>query len=389
MKKIFKKIRDIITFRPIRKWAVRSIKEYKIDKKYKWVPKYDFVVKPNSVLICEPHFCHGECLPGWAKYLQDLGYNVDIITRYSNYVEDPFCDYKNKPRVFGGSLRMLKKWLADKRVSQYEYIFITTTVLWDEGVSGKHFIKYLGFTPKCKNGCLFIDHAPNMFFDKYREQTLVEQKRIFALSNLPYMAQLNPHYFGEFGKQQDLHKNKKVFVAVGRMGARNYDCMLDAVRKLKAEKYDFVIKVIGSGKMNIPDDLKDTIIHLGRLNYKDMYSEILSSDYIVGGLDPFNEEHHQYLVGCTTGNLQLSFGFHKPIIINELFGKHYELENSAIFYKDNDVYSAMKTAICMSDSEYKKMVTSLDKLANTTYKRSLTNLNKAVRFNYANDEVKI
>lgn len=118
MKKIFRTIRNIITFRPIRKYVARRIKEYKTDKKYKDTPKYDYAVKPKSVLICEPHFCHGECLPGWTKYLQDLGYNVDIITRYSNFVEDPFCDYKNKPRVFGGSLRMLKTWLADKRVSK-------------------------------------------------------------------------------------------------------------------------------------------------------------------------------------------------------------------------------------------------------------------------------
>lgn len=378
MKKIFRTIRNIITFRPIRKYVARRIKEYKTDKKYKDTPKYDYVVKPKSVLICEPHFCHGECLPGWTKYLQDLGYNVDIITRYSNFVEDPFCDYKNKPRVFGGSLRMLKTWLADKRVSKYEYIFITTTVLWDEGISGTHFIDYLGFTPKCKNGCLFIDHAPNIFFDKYNEQTLVEQKRIFALSNLSYIPQLNPHYFGEFTKTHDIHNNKKVFVAVGRMNARNYDCLLDAIRKLKSEKHDFIIKVIGSGKIEFPDDLQDTIIRLGRLNYKDMYSEILSSDYIIGGLDPFNEGHHQYLVGCTTGSLQLSFGFHKPIIINELFGKHYELDNSAVFYKDNDIYSAMKEAICMSDKTYKNMVASLDKLAKTTYKRSLSNLKTAI-----------
>ena len=377
MKKIFKAIRNIITLRPLRKALGRVIKEVKQNKKYKNVPKWDGVVEPKTVLICEPHFCHGECLPGLTKYLQDLGYNVDIITRYSNFIEDPFCNYKNKPRVFGGSLRMLKSWLADKRVSQYEYIFITTTVLWDDGVSGMHFLKYLGFTPKCKNGCLFIDHAPNMFFNKYSEQTLVEQKRIFALSNLSYMAQLNPHYFGEFEKRQELHKDKKIFVAVGRMGARNYDSMLDAVRKLKSQKYDFVIKVIGSGKMNIPDDLKDTIIHLGRLDYQKMYTEIASADFIIAGLDLFNEEHHQYLVGCTTGNLQLSFGFNKPMIINELFGQHYELEKSAIFYKDNDIYSAMKTAICMSDKEYKNLTAVLNKLAKTTYKRSLDNLKTA------------
>ena len=100
-------------------------------------------------------------------------------------------------------------------------------------------------------------------------------KAFFALSNLSYIPQLNPHYFGEFAKTHDIHNNKKVFVAVGRMNARNYDCLLDAIRKLKSEKHDFIIKVIGSGKIEFPDDLQDTIIRLGRLNYKDMYSEIL------------------------------------------------------------------------------------------------------------------
>lgn len=378
-----KKLYNIITLRPIRKAVSRRIKEFKKNIKYKNTPKWQGNVRVKSVLICEPHFCHGECLPGWAKYWQDLGYNVDIITRYENYIENPFCNYPNMPRFFGGSLRMLKSWLGDKRTKQYEYIFISTTVLWDEGISGKHVLNYLGFVPECKNGCLFIDHAPNMFFLKYNEQTLVAQKRIFALSNLPYIAQLNPHYFGEFkGVDKNKSDNKTVFVGVGRMGARNYNCLIDAVRLLKAKKYNFVIKVIGSGKIEIPDDLKDKIIHLGRINYKDMYSEVLSSDYIIGGLDPFNEEHHQYLVGCTTGNLQLSLGFNKPMIINELFGKHYELDNAAIYYKDNDIYTAMETAICMTSAKYKKLKTQLQVLAKKTYTRSLNNLKNAVKSNH-------
>ncbi len=385
MKKIFRLFRNIITVRPVRKFLKRKIKEYKIEKQYKGLPGWDGNVKPKSVLICEPHFSHGECLPGWTKYWQDLGYNVDIITRLSNYKEDPFCNYTNKPRMFAGSLAMLKKWLADKNARNYEYIFISTTVLWDEGVSGKHFLDFLGFVPKCKHGCLFIDHAPNLFFNKYSEQTLVSSKRIFALSNLPYMAQLNPHYFGEF---EHLNKNSKTtsFVAVGRMAARNYDCMIDAVRKLKESGKDFIIKVIGSGKMEIPNDLQDVIVHLGRLNYKDMYAEINAADFIIAGLDPFNSEHHQYLVGCTTGNLQLSFGFNKPMIINELFGKHYELDNSALFYKNNDIYTALKSAVNISEKQYKSLTQNLTKLANATYKRSLNNLRNAVKFNHANNK---
>lgn len=379
MRKAFKLIRNIITARSLRKALVRKIKEIKQDRKYKNTPKWNGGVQPKSVLICEPHFCHGECLPGWTKYWQDLGYNVDIITRYSNYMENPFCRYKNMPRIFGGSLRMLKKWLADRRVAEYEYIFISTTVLWDPEVSGKHFLDFLGFVPQCKNGCLFIDHAPNMFFDKYGEKTLVAQKRIFALSHLPYIAQLNPHCFGDVVRGGAKHTDKTNFVAVGRMGARNYDCLIDAVRKLKSENHNFVIRVIGSGKMQIPADLTEHIVHLGRLNYSDMYDEIEKSDFIIAGLDPFNDEHHQYFVGCTTGNLQLSFGFGKPMIINELFGDHYELQNAAVYYHDNEIYSALKSAISMSAKEYAKMQSVLDKLTDETYTRSLNNLKEAVK----------
>jgi hypothetical protein len=50
-----------------------------------------------------------------------------------------------------------------------------------------HFFDYLGFMPQGKFGCLFIDHALNMFFKESNEKTLVRQNRIFTLSYLPEM----------------------------------------------------------------------------------------------------------------------------------------------------------------------------------------------------------
>lgn len=382
MKKFLKTTRNIITIRPLRKALAHKIVEIKANAKYKNVPQWDGNVKPNTVLICEPHYCHGECLPGWTKYWQDLGYNVDIITRYQNYTENPFCNYKNAPRIFAGRLETLKQWLSDSRIKEYEYIFISTTVIWDPEYKGNHFLDFLGFVPQCKNGCMFIDHAPNIFFKKYSEQTLVAQKRIFALSNLSYIPQLNPHYFGEFEKRTTKTSGKTTFVAIGRMEARNYDCLIDAVRYLRTKNYNFVINIIGSGQFTIPDDLHDNIIHLGRLDYNKMYAQVQNADYIIAGLDPFNEEHKTYLTGCTTGNLQLSFGFNKPLIINELFGHHYELDKSALLYHDNELYSAMETAINMTDTEYKTLLTALDSLASETYQRSLNNLKTAVKSNH-------
>jgi hypothetical protein len=378
MKKIFRIFRDIVTVRSLRKAIIRRVKEYKTDKKFISLPKWDGNVRPHTVLICEPHFGHGECLAGWTKYWNELGYNVDVITRYTNYIEKPFCNYPTPPRFFAGSLRMLKRWLHNDRTCEYDYIFISTTVLWDDGFYNKHFLDFLGFIPKCKNGCMFIDHAPNAFFDKYNEKTLVTQKRIFTLSNLSYIAQLNPMYFGEFDSVQ---KNSiPTFVAIGRSNARNYDNVIDVVRALASQGKKFVIKFIGSGSINIPEDLKEYMICLGRLDYPAMYKELSHSDFIIAGLDPHIENQKQYLQGCTTGNLQLSFGFSKPMIINKLFGRHYELDGASIMYDEDDLLHAMETAVTMEGDEYKKITVQLKELANETYKRSLNNLENAISY---------
>ena len=386
MKKAFRVFRDVLTIRPLRKAIERRIKAIKCrikerqkDKEFANVPKWDGIVGKKSVLIAEPHFAHGECLPGWTKYFQELGYEVDIITRYENFAENPFCNYPNPPRMFAGSLRMLKKWLGDKRIAEYEYVFISTTVIWDFPPY-VHFVDFLGFTPHGKHGCLFIDHAPNMFFKQYNERTLVRQNRIFTLSNLPEMPQLNPHYFGEFAKRK---RNKKTtFVAIGRINknARNYDSLIESARKLAADKKDFSVRVIGNGEMDIPEDLRRHIVHLGRLDYPKMYAEIERADFIIAGLDPFCEGQHQYLTGCTTGNLQLSLGFLKPMLISRMFGEHYELtDKNSLLYTDNELLPAMEKAVKMTDSEYSKMQSTLRAMADETYARSLANLKSAMK----------
>ncbi|MDR0742272.1 MAG: DUF6492 family protein [Puniceicoccales bacterium] len=384
MKKAFRIIRNTLTIRPLRKFIKRKFMEMQIDRKFRHTPKFDKSVRVHkkSVLIVEPYSIHGECLPGWTKYFQDLGYTVDIFTRYENFAEKPFCQYPNPPRIFAGSLSMLKKWLWDRRIGEYEVCFLASSIIL--GLPPYvHFLDYLGSTPQGKLGCLFIDHAPNMFFKQYNEKTLVRQNRIFTLSHLPEMPQLNPHYFGEFSKNK---KNKKtIFIAIGRIskGVRNYDPMIESVRKLAQSGKNFAVHVIGIGEMEIPADLEKYITYLGRLDYPKLYAEIEQADFIVAGLDPFCEEHHQYLVGCTTGNLQLSLGFLKPVLISRIFGEHYELsDKSAILYPDNELLGAMESAIEMNGSEYTKMQTALQLLANEIYGRSLANLKSAMQSNH-------
>ncbi|MDR2934072.1 MAG: hypothetical protein LBU68_02200, partial [Rickettsiales bacterium] len=200
IKKVRKAITHTITLMYLRKWIAKEIKEFKQYIKHMNLPRFDKVVlntgsvPDKSVLICEPYFGHSECFTAWTKYFQDLGYNVDIITRYEHFYDNPFCRTKKPPRMFYGSLSMLKKWLKNENISKYDYVFFATHVRFDT-FPNKLLLDYLGFTPNAKYGCLFIDHMPNIFFKEFNEVNLVRQNRIFALSDIPEMPQLNSHYF--------------------------------------------------------------------------------------------------------------------------------------------------------------------------------------------------
>jgi hypothetical protein len=153
---------------------------------------------------------------------------------------------------------------------------------------------------------------------------------------------------------------------------------MESIRALANRNAIFQVRVIGDSRIRIPADLGTHITHLGRLDFKKMYAEIEQADFIIAALDPFCEEHRQYLVGCATGSLQLSFGFLKPMIISQLFMERYGLENAAVAYKDNELLPAMESAIGMSGLEYEKMQLALERTAKETYGRSLENLKTAM-----------
>ena len=54
-------------------------------------------IKKRTVLIFEPNRYHFECLPGYAKYFIDLGYNVDILSRKFGF--DSFYLFKEKYKI--------------------------------------------------------------------------------------------------------------------------------------------------------------------------------------------------------------------------------------------------------------------------------------------------
>lgn len=346
------------------------------------LPQYDFKPRKNSVLLIEPNPYHGEIQPGFVKYFQDLGYNVDIFMRLENYLENPFVKYtKNPPRMFFGTAPIIRDWVNGLQGDEYEYVFLSSSAFWNalKEFNGKY-LAYLGGVPKSKHGILMIEHNAIPFLHEYDEEKYLAEHRVFALTENNGIPRLNPHYFGEFKIKK--FNNKEInFVVVGRIetGVRNHTLLLDTIKELVTNNItNFKVFVVGNGNLDIPDEISKYISVLGRLNYDDMYKTVNNADYVLALLDPSNPDHTRYKTGTTTGSFQLSLGFNKPMVIEQSFASHYNLnKNNSIVYSENDLYIAMLNAIKINPVEYDKICKSLADLESKVYQESLENLKMA------------
>jgi len=347
------------------------------------LPKYDFKPRKKSVLLIEPNPYHGEIQPGFVKYFQDLGYNVDIFMRLENYLENPFVKYtENPPRMFFGTAPVIRDWVNGLRGNEYEYIFLSSSAFWDapREFFGKY-LDYLGQTPKSKHGILMVEHNAVPYLHEYDEEKYLAEHRVFALTENNGIPRLNPHYFGEF-KTKKFNNREISFVVVGGINSscKNHALLLKTIKKLiKNNITNFKVFVVGNGNLDIPDEISKYISVLGRLNYDDMYKTVNNADYVLALLDPSNPDHTRYKTGTTTGSFQLSLGFNKPMVIEQSFASHYNLdEKNAVIYSGHDLYNAMLNAIKIGSAEYNKMCKNLAILEGDIYQESLENLKKAM-----------
>lgn len=334
-------------------------------------------IRPNSVLVIEPNPWHGEIVPGFVKYFQDMGYNVDVFLRRENNDENPFAKYPpSNLRIFVCTPKQLRKWC--RHLDKYEHVFLSTSVFWDCGFSGL-FQDWLGFEIKCRGRTLMVEHSPQVFLDKYNMRAYSD--RILSLSEYDNIKQCNPHYFGEIESSKQKHSPTK-FAIVGTIhpDAKNHNLLIAAARALmQREITDFHIFIIGRGHLDIPTDVMPHITMCGRMNYDAMFQTVSQCDFIIALLDPDNAEHARYRKGTTTGSLQLSLGFNKPMIINEQFAPTYGLtDKNAVIYAGNNLDVAMQTAIEMSDKKYHELTENLFKLHESVYNKSITNLKSAL-----------
>lgn len=334
-------------------------------------------IPPSTAVVIEPNPFHAETLPGYIKYFIDLGYNVDVFIACESAIERPFARMAQSFRVFVGDVYDIQSWIQYKNISRYSVVFFSTMF----------FNEKLKFLPpylptKCKNRVLGMQHSLDATTRWAEHEPLYWQMknegRIATLSEQDGFSRINPNYFGEI-KIKEKNRSKVVFVAVGAIqpACHSHKLLIGAVHELMAEGLEnFEVHVVGSGRMDMPQEISSHVTLCGRLDFPSMYKEIEDADFILALLDPYSPSQQVYLKGTTSGAVQLSLGFSTPMIINEQFAKAYTLgKECAVIHEDNNLYDAMKGAIKMKSVEYASIQQQLSYKCKQTSNDSIEALN--------------
>lgn len=341
-------------------------------------------VRANSVLIVEPNDCHYEVIPGYAKYLTELGYNVDIFVCNASQL-DFLTDALNKVRVYSfGEVPFELLMETHSVVKNYKYILFNSSLIYFPGVRRD--------TPKMVPVADYLKHVA---FDRERilfVQHHLEQggmnENLIALADLHNQyskkyTMVNSQYFGDI---EITPKNEGVtrFIVVGNISPwrKNHSLLIDAVKNLKKVRQDFKVVLVGSGKLdNIDDEIAPYIELCGRLSYPDMFREMEKADFFLCLFDPENPDHHRYVSVGTSGSFQLIYAFAKPCIIHSEFAKVYEFhwENSLVYDHNGDLGAAMEKAAAMDGAAYRRMQEKVMKKAENIRRLSLNNLKELLK----------
>lgn len=343
-------------------------------------------VRSNSVLMIEFNNFHGECLPGMAKYMTDLGYNVDICLTPSEYNLEPFADFQtDKISIFNMKPGNMKKLMQHDIIEKYTHVYINSDRIYDNGL--KPILTYIGNDIKFPQGrVLTLCHHADQYLDIQQQN---DKFAIVALNNLPILegkdySMVNAHYFGDFTRNQ---KNKITnFICVGNIESqrKNHSLLFDAVDKLlKKNITNFKITIVArSGKLDIPAHILPYLDFKGRLSYKDMYAELKNADFYLPLFDPSNPLHERYLTSGSSGSYQLIYGFQLPCIINHKFQtpvNGFNNDNSIGYQENSNLADAMEQAISMTESDYLAKVNQIKNLSNKIYSDSLQNIKNILK----------
>jgi hypothetical protein len=111
-----------------------------------------------------------------------------------------------------------------------------------------------------------------------------------------------------------------------------------------------------------------------------MYTAMEDADFFLPLLDSELPAHKRYMDHATSGSFQLIYGFTKPCIIQRPFAHKRGLTetNSLLYDKNEELCTAMQTAIEMTDTEYELMQDELKKLTEKIYEDSKNTIRRII-----------
>ena len=326
----------------------------------------------NTFLLWEPcSLNHAEVVPGFARYLLDLGYNVSVLVEPERIDEGLFSLFGKNERVYLNRIpgKSIRKFLLKNGLAGAVGILIST-------ITDKIRIKDIPLVPGQKVLC--VSHDVGDDAELIDEKTITLRRVDCGVKTIA----VNPHYFGEIPLPV---KNGIVnFVSVGALRAkrRNTKLLVEAARELyQTGARDFRITVIGKGTLHgLPGELRPFFRIPGRLDFQDMYREIQQADFFLPLLDPRNPEHDRYITTGTSGSFQLIYGFLKPPVIASRFApiNGFDDSNSIIYENNADLAAAMGKAIHMTAENYSAMCENLKYYTDKLYRESLENLGSLI-----------
>ena len=337
------------------------------------------IIKDNTFLVWEPcSKSHSEVVPGYVKYLRDLGYHVSVLVNPEHYKSGLFCRFNDTNISYNYMNRNeIKDFFKRDSLENVKGVLVTT--------GGKLCDKihiddcYKTFSPHTdKSKLYFVFHDAKPAVDKG-----TWNKQLITLRELDYKdaksTVINPHYFGEV---KITPKNDEItnFLTIGAIQAKkkNNELIVSAVKQLYDAGYrNFKVTVVGKGSLkNLPKELRPYFDIKGRLPFDKMYEEIEKADFILTSYEESNPNHVFYRTSGTSGTFQLVYGFAKPCIIKESFAPINKFDNTnAILYKeDQNYFEALKYGIEMNKEDYAIMQNNLKLYSDKLYTESLNNL---------------
>lgn len=354
----------------------------------------------KKALVIEVHPYHFFLIPGSVRYLEELGFIADILTRENKDADDILLNANvNNKRYLFDDLNV-RQILSGICVEKYDFIFLTSLEYFHDNLK-ESALNFFRFPVAVRDKIAGIQHHPELIKELGHEW-MAEQGRIFVLSDVTWnnikLKRFIPFFLGNFYIRNTNNRN---IMTVGNSGNRYYiSRLIDYIRKnckdieyqihmigavprymfLKWVKYLFrhyAGTVIYSNKnkyyRNICSFKSMKSIHLfGRLDYPSMYAELQKQSFILIGMDPLTQDN--FYKGLTTGSLLLAYSFGKPCILEEHFAEAYGLDASmAVIFRDSEM-DGIKKAVYMDDEAYVQLVNNFAKKADEAERESVFNL---------------